>query len=238
MKLIPYLMTSFTLVLALPLISYAMNVREATVHEFNVENVTPKGEYAKINLHNDSYIQETLRNSLSTKDEIKDAIAKVKAHPGDFTPPVLMMMGDRMVRDGNTKEGIFWFNAGRLRGIYDMNRCADKTVGGAMQMLSMAMATTVKAQYRDPDQLKTIIQKVIKWDEKTPYNYDQRWINLHSAHFYAVSLGADKSGDNAPMSLPEDQWPAMHKKAVDMLVDAVNKSIKQISDAGGLPADK
>ena len=59
--------------------------------------------------------------------------------------------------------------------------------------------------FKDPEKLRKTVDEVITWDEKTPYNYDHRWINLHGMGSF--------SGGSSSRSVPTEKWQDLAAQA-------------------------
>ncbi|MES2694430.1 MAG: hypothetical protein V4773_13215 [Verrucomicrobiota bacterium] len=182
---------------AFPL-AIVMGIAEAqvTVRTFQVE---PTGEYAKIDVASSNQAMKTLLHG-DTKEK-SDMAKRVIAASDQFTPPVLYALASMLFEAGRKDEAVFWFYAGQVRGRFDATICADKTAGSGIGVLNQQFGPPINEYAgKDPQKLKKIVQRVIKWDEKTPYNYDHRWINLHG-------LGGFTGEAGASLSVDEKTWP-------------------------------
>ena len=165
--------------------------------------VPPTGEYGTIDTTQTIALMRTLgATSGHENDALVDGIkARADTHP----PPVFFALAQLLYQRGDLDDSIFWFNAGRLRASYDAMRCADISARSAVPALVMQIPVELrKAQFGDPDKLRTIITKVIAWDEATPHNYDHRWINLHGLQAFG--------GGTAPLSVPQDKWDGLARQ--------------------------
>jgi hypothetical protein len=83
----------------------------------------PTGEYASINMKPMITILQKLQ---STSGHENDALLEdIEQNAGNYVPPVLMALGVIRFRQSKIEDAIFWFNAGRLRAMFDAARCTD-----------------------------------------------------------------------------------------------------------------
>ena len=59
-----------------------------------------------------------------------------------------------------------------------------------------------------------------------PYNYDHRWINLHGLGAITVSSNSTGKTIVKPLSLPENEWPALAKQQRDQYISDFNKAVE------------
>lgn len=174
-------------------------------------SVQPQGEHEKLDLAG----MTQAMNTLGGKDDVaKDAlIEKIKAAPGDYAPPVFMLVALRLYELKDAEGAYFWYCFGRLRGSYDADRCADVSARQGIGLMTMEIDPQLTAY---PKKMRTgdivpFAKKIVKLDAETPCNYDHRWINLHG-------MGAFLGGSQE-LSLPKSQWPGLHKKIMDRFLE-------------------
>lgn len=172
--------------------------------------LAPKGDYASIDTKPLAVMEKLNKTTAHESDSL---IQQIEQHSENYPPPVFFSLANLLYRQGNGDDAIFWYNAGKLRGDFDADRCADISAKDAVQVMVMSMPIALrKSQFNDLDKLQTIIEKVIKWDKDTPYDYDYRWINLHGMDAMGSSLG-DASGK--PMTVPRETWDNLALKNRD-----------------------
>ena len=172
--------------------------------------VKPQGEYATIDT---AGIIRDATVFAKGSDAEKDALVKtITKHPGNYAPPIFMLMARHLFQKNDAEDAFFWFSFGRMRGRYDAARCADVSAREGVDLMVM----NLDQEYPDlmnyparmkPDELVPFARKVVKLDSETPYNYDHRWLNLHG-------MGAF-TGDKQALSLPQTEWPDLLKKIRD-----------------------
>lgn len=190
----------------------------------DTKTVTPQGEFAKIDTR---LANETIQIlAKGTKEEKRNAIARIKANPENYAPPVLYALSNVLFANGKKDEGAFWFYAGQLRARVDANICADSSAMQAVSVLNQNYGTPINQYtFKNIPELEELIPKVVEWERKTPYNYDRRWINLHGMDAMMSGLGAQlgaqsKDTSQASLSYPEDQWNEIAEKTrTDYLSD-------------------
>jgi hypothetical protein len=137
------------------------------------------------------------------------AVDAVRASPGRYPPPVLYALGHTLFQRGERDEAIFWYHAGQLRARFDVERCADPTVGDVLDQLRRQYGEPIN-EYAFVDAelgvLRGAVQRVVAWDRATPRDYDHRWVNLHGVRAFA------QPGPPVPLSRPRVQWPALAER--------------------------
>ncbi len=197
--------------------------------ESGVKNiaVAPTGEFASIDTKPTIAILQKLHATLAHENDA--LINQMVNNPGDFMPPALFGLADLLYRRGDIGDAIFWFNAARLRGSFDAALCTDISARSAIPALVQQIPRDlIKKQFDDIPQLKNIIDRVIKWDKATPYNYDHRWISLHGIN--AINNGLGSADQNSPLTVPRERWYDLAKQNRDQYsksfyeaIDAVQK---------------
>ena len=136
-------------------------------------------------------------------------VSAITSKPENFAPPVLYFLSKVLFDDGQKDEAMFWFYAGQLRGRIDANICADDSARAAIGVLNQKFGPPIN-QYasKDISKLTNTVEHVLVWEEKTPCEYDRRWINLHG-------MNAINGDTNAPLSAPKEQWEAIRKNTRD-----------------------
>ena len=142
------------------------------------------------------------RRQKTTGHEHDDVLEKIRTHADAYPPPVLFGLARVLYRRGDVDEGIFWFNAGRLRGNFDAWRSTD-VVSARTTMVAMSREMPIelrKAQFADLQKLRGIVTKVIAWDETTPRNYDRqiKWGRELASRRFRPGPSRRKSGMNSP----------------------------------------
>jgi hypothetical protein len=145
-------------------------------------------------------------------------------------PPALFSLANLFYKQGDIDKAIFWFNAARLRGNFDADLCTDISARSAIPAMVQQIPIDLrKKQFDDIPKLKSIIDRVLKWDEETPYNYDHRWISLHGMNAINNSLG--NGAQTGSLTVPRENWDALAKKNREQyrasLSDAIDTIQKQ-----------
>jgi hypothetical protein len=77
-----------------------------------------------------------LQKLQSTSGHENDALLEdIEQNAGNYVPPVLMALGVIRFRQSKIEDAIFWFNAGRLRAMFDAARCTDASARSAVPAL-------------------------------------------------------------------------------------------------------
>jgi hypothetical protein len=87
-----------------------------------------------------------------------------------------------------------------------------------------------RAQFDDLGKLEAIVDRVVEWDKSTTYNYEYRWINLHGLNALSIGLGEATANDK-PLSMPQDQWPALAEKNRKEYLASLDAAIEQVTKA-------
>jgi len=169
--------------------------------------VEPTGIYQTIDVR---LMDETIR-SLAQADGKTRAriISAIASKPEKFAPPVFYFLSNVLFDDGQKDDAMFWFYAGQLRGTIDAKICAEKSARAAIGALNEKFGPPINQYaFKDIPKLTNTVEHVLAWEEKTPYDYDRRWINLHG-------MKAIIGDTNAPLSVPREQWEAIRKTTRD-----------------------
>jgi hypothetical protein len=187
--------------------------------------VRPTGEFASID--NSSIISTTqkLRATLAHENDV--LVNQMIKNSGSYAPPSLFSLADLLYRRGDVGDSIFWFNAARLRGEYDAALCPDISAKATIPALISKMPRDlIKRQYDDIPQIKNIVERIIKWDESTPYNYDHRWISLHGMS--AISNGVGMAVQRGPLLEPRESWERLAKQNRDQFRQSIDETIRAL----------
>ncbi len=192
------------------------------------KTVTPQGEFAQIDTRR---VNETIK--VLTQGSAKDkraAIARIKARPEDYAPPVFYALSNVLFADGDKDEAAFWFYAGQLRARVDANICADASARQAVGLLNRHYGTPInRYAFQDMSKLETLIAEVVAWERRTPYHYDRRWINLHGMAAMMSGLGGPSEGESqAALSYPEGQWSEIAEKTRADYLDDFREAVAQM----------
>jgi hypothetical protein len=183
------------------------------------------GEFASID---NSSIISTIQKLRATSAHENDAlINQMVSDSGSYAPPSLFALADLLYRRGDIGDSIFWLNAARLRGGYDAALCTDVSAKATIPaLISQMPRDLIKRQYDDIPQIKRIVERVIKWDESTPYNYDHRWISLHGMS--AISNGLGMADERRPLLEPRDSWERLAKQNRGQFRHSIDETISAI----------
>ena len=192
----------------------------SAAHSENIE-VKPSGIYKTIDV---KLQDETIKLLEKSKGKtLEEAIKKITNAPENYPPPVLYVLSSVLFSEGKKDDAMFWFYAGQLRGRIDANICADKSAAGAIDALNNKFGTPInRYAFKDISKLTNTVEKVLAWEEKTPCNYDRRWINLEG-------MNAFNSDTNSPLSVPKEQWEDIQKKTRDDYRSSFYEALKTIN---------
>lgn len=171
-----------------------------------IEASAPPGEYASIEVKPALAIIQSLKSDTPQDD----LIAEITHRPGNYIPIVLWALADKLYRQGDVDNAIFWLHAGRLRVQLDADLCTDISAQAALPALDVQMSQDfAKKQLEDMPKLRAIIERVIIWDETTPYNYDRRWVSLHGMSSLMSHFGVPPPDS---LTVPKEQWDTLAQK--------------------------
>jgi hypothetical protein len=203
-----------------------LSVNEISAQQKNLVIDRKPTEYDEINIKFSLRTMDILRKG--TENQKTETIKRIIASSENYIPPVFFVLAGVLYEQGKKEEAIFWLNAGRLRGQYDVNRCADKDAGESVYLMTLQVPRKlIGEQYEDQKLLREIVQKVIKWDETTLYHYDHRWPNLHTMTAYSLNLVKDIKVK--PLSLPKEQWPKIAKETRENFIINMEKNIEEFT---------
>jgi hypothetical protein len=175
----------------------------------------PRGVYARINMAAPAEMIQRLRAPYGSDKHL--AVRQVKGRPEAQMPPVLYALANALAED-HPEEAIFWYHVGRIRALYDMLRCRDKTAQAGMLALRAQMSEPLKqSQFYRRDRVLSIARKAVEWDAANSRSYDERWIALYG------KVAATSDGSDADIFVPEAEWPAILKYVHETHLAAVEK---------------
>lgn len=176
------------------------------------KTIAPSGIYAEIDTR---LANETFQSLFKgTPEQRRKAIESIIANPENYAPPVFYALSHVLFNEARKDEALFWFYAGQLRARFDANRCSDVSARQAVGALNQQFGPLINQYaFLDIAKLEELIPKVVEWDQKTPHQYDHRWINLHGMNAILAGLEPKKSIDPQPeLSLPKENWEAIAEK--------------------------
>jgi len=177
---------------AYPCKQISPNTPVAELAKKGVKNIVvqPTGEFKSIDTSSIGSVMQKLRGTVAHEND--NLVTQMINHSGNYAPPEFFALADLLYRRGDINDAIFWYNAARLRGGYDAALCTDVSARSAIPALIAQMPPDlIKKQYEDIPRVRNIIERLITWDESTPYNYDHRWISLHGMRAISSGLGTD-----------------------------------------------
>jgi hypothetical protein len=190
--------------------------------------VEPRGEYANIDTRAAREAIEAL--SSGAPERKARTIAEVTAAPEKYAPPVFYALSRALFEQDKKDEAAFWYYAGQLRARFDAYRCADVSARQAVSLLNREYGGPInKHAMQDLAKLEALVERVVAWDRRTPHRYDHRWINLHGM---GAILSAKEGAKPAPLSLPEQDWPAIADKTRQDYLSGLRKAIERRKQRG------
>src|ERR1700722_16831688 len=89
----------------------------------------------------------------------------------------------------------------------------------------------VRAAFADDPNIAKVVQSVVSWDAKTPYQYDHRWIALSGAGAIASALHPDHAP--ASLTVPDGEWAGIILKNREAYPKLVEVSVAQLKASQG-----
>lgn len=144
-------------------------------------------------------------------EDSKTILTEIAKNQGSLNPLVIGLATNLMLQKGQVEKGLFWFYAGELRTLSDLNLYKDKTIpsaflkqylgeelkGGRVSALGPSARTRVELFIKEnPEIAKTQLSKALAWDKKTSKSYDRLWLG--------------KTG-----AIPQHQWQSQDNKTRD-----------------------
>ncbi len=208
------LMTLFTLLCA----AFSLTTVSAQAKTIDV----PTGpSYSEVDT---KLVMDTIKEFRSGQAGADRAALKIQADPSKFAPLIFYPLASHLFAQGKKDEAVEWLLRGQLRTRYDANRCADVSARSGVATLNAGISPKIKAYMNEimTTKLPDIVERVIEWDRTTPYNYDERWLNLHG-------MGAIQDGlkggakEEVVFSLPKNEWPSIAEKTRQDYFDGFKK---------------
>jgi TPR repeat protein len=177
-------------------------------------DVQPSGPFAQIDVKESNKTMQILmgKDQASKQSEV-DEILK---HADQYNPVVLYALADALFEQGKKDDAVFWFYAAYLRAKYDKNLCVDESAKGVVDSLNFFFDSGINLYLQQNiDGFEQMVEKILDWDQKTPYHYDHRWINLHGMQAMTYSLEAQqgKVPKEVAMSVPSSEWLIVYQKS-------------------------
>jgi len=186
-----------------------------TVNSISAEDivVSPQGQYAEIDVYESNDLMEILNNNY---DDLfgwkKKAARTINQAPGSYHPPALMAAGIYYLKQKDFEQAAPLCIGALSRTDIDILISKDKTVGDAAFILMLQLENAICESIFTDQELKKwndVYNKAFFnfeiWDRKTPRNYDDRWIRLHSMRAFTDSTFTEIS-DNEKWDIIEQYY--------------------------------
>lgn len=202
----------------------------------NTIRVKPTGVFASIDVSKSISAIDIFKGG--SDQQKATLLGIVEAVPEHFSPPVFYAAAREHAARGELDKALFWHYAGQLRARYDANRCAEPSARAAVATLNALMPEALKQhQFAIVERLEPLVRSVLAWDERTPYQYDHRWINLHGNAALASGMGQPLPDDLA-LSLPAAQWPALRKRTREEWLSGFLQALPKFRELAGKSAPR
>jgi hypothetical protein len=153
------------------------------------------------------------------------AVDAVRASPERYPPPVLSALAHALYQRGDRDAAIFWYHAGQLRARYDVERCADPTVADVPILLRRQYGEQInRYAFVDADLgvLRAAVRRAVRWDRRTPHDYDHRWVNLHGVRAFA------EPGQGLDLSRPRSDWTTIAERVRADYLDGMRQVLDDL----------
>jgi hypothetical protein len=159
-------------------------------------------EYSDIDVQS---VNQAITTFVSGTDDQKEQLrTEIENEPNRYAPILFFHFASYLLEQGEEDEALFWFSAGKLRMYYDIRRCTDRSVGGAMQIVKEKMPPLLLLlQFEDVDNTREVLDRVLEWDRSTGHDYDCRWIALHGIKAF---LPKPADGSVESLTIPQEEW--------------------------------
>lgn len=196
------------------------NTEAKTTQDKATPDMTPKGEFAKIDVTKSQQAMDEITNGNG------DMINDILQQPNEYAPPVLYLISAIMFDNDYQDQATFWFYAAQLRARSDANKSGDNTTHAAVSQLNKRFGVNI-APYSmsNPDRLKAIVSKVLEWDSEQTRSYDPRWVALQ---------GQDVTTKTQVDFAPQEKWSEIDALTRSQFRQGLEQALAKIKQ----PADK
>ncbi len=127
-----------------------------------------KGEYRQIDVTKEN---EAIATFLKGTDQEKKRIAlRIEGQPHRYAPVVFYHLSVHLYQQHRVDEAIAWLYRARIRTYYDIQRCTDRSVADAGEVLNRTIPPLLKLeQFVDLKRSKQLMLEAMNWDRETAY---------------------------------------------------------------------
>jgi hypothetical protein len=131
-------------------------------------------------------ITDILMNSGHSEQTKRGLAEKIVANPGNYSPFILVYAGIYFLKEKDYKKAATLCVGGVCRSEIDVKISQDTTIsvtGVAVMRIDEAIEEFLKtdSEFESWNKArKTAYKKFVEWDQRTPRNYDDRWVRLNS----------------------------------------------------------
>ena len=137
----------------------------------------------------------------------KLVLSEIAKNQGALNPLIIGMAANLMMQRGQTEKALFWFYAGELRTLSELNLYKDKEVpsmflsqylggnfnGGRVTALTQQNRTELEMFIENNrDAAKSQLAKALAWDKRTPKNYNRLWLGKKDSLLPSEWLAQDQ----------------------------------------------
>jgi hypothetical protein len=204
------IMTKILPLLTLLFISIYLNAQQVTEHR-----VEPKGIYSNIDVSKSNLALQTLvEGNIEEQNKIATELLN---NPNAYNPTALYALSAFLFRNNRKEEACFWFYVAQLRARFDANLCLDNSAKSGVAVLNQTFGPQINEYiFKDIEQLKNIVKKVVEFVKSNEEKYDHRWLALHGMNAMMAGLDEDdvKSKKNPKIIEPETKWAEIKEKTI------------------------
>jgi len=141
---------------------------------FSGDEVSPlKGEYKEIKAIRES---KAIKVFLEGTDEQKEKVAsRIQEHPNRYAPAVFFHLSVYLYAQDEVDDALFWLYCARILTYFDIQRCTDRSVEGAGEILNNLVPQLLRLeQFQDLENSKQIMKNAVQWVGKETDECNQR----------------------------------------------------------------
>jgi len=152
--------------------------------------IEPSGDYAQIDT-SDITLMKVLQQPSNSMKERQKIANQINQNPGSYSPCVLLAAAPYFLLSKDFEKAATLVIGAIYRAAIDVRIANDKTLGDVTAIMRMHAAEFCQELIKTETDKKNwenaltlAIQNFEKWDRKTPRNYDDRWVRLHSLNAF------------------------------------------------------
>ncbi len=152
---------------------------------------------------------EEIASFYSRPIEANDEIAKqIRAKLFQLPPPYIFELARRTF-PSNKQDGVTYLWLATMRGVYDAQRCTDKTVSGGISQWHMYLRDIGAFIGKNPEISKEGKRRALDLDSQFTGDFSPAWICFHGMQAMQAAMTKTKFTD---WLKPKAEWPAIKAK--------------------------